>query len=82
MTFSHLQRAAPEGVAPAVVKGAIAGTAAEATTFLVAIWNERDATAENRALQDVSKDMFLSIGRSVISQCGAQGLGSIPLNAA
>ncbi len=67
---------APEGVAPAVVKGAVAGTASEATAFLNAVWNQKNSSAEGRSLNDMSKDMFLSIGRSVVSQCGAQAVGS------
>ncbi|MFY9256851.1 MAG: hypothetical protein WAO83_25590 [Fuerstiella sp.] len=72
---------APEGVGPAVVKGAVAGTASEATAFLTAVWNQKESSEEGRSLNSISHDMFLSIGKSVLTQCGAQALGSIPLEA-
>lgn len=72
----------PEGVAPAVVKGAVAGTMAETTRFLTAVWNGRNSTDQKQALQDVSHDMFMSIGKSVLSQCGSQVLGSVTAPAA
>ena len=73
---------APEGVAPAIVKGAVAGTAAETTRFLTEIWKGRDNTEHRASLQDVSHDLFMSIGKSVLTQCGAQALGSVAIPAA
>lgn len=67
----------PEGVAPAVLKGAVAGTMAETTKFLNAVWNGRQDTNYAKDLQTVTHDMFMSIGKSVVSQCGAQALGSL-----
>lgn len=66
---------APEGVAPAVVKGAVAGTSAETARFLTDLWKHRGDSPQAPALQDVSHDLFLSIGKSVIGQCGAQAIG-------
>lgn len=72
----------PEAVAPAIVRGSVAGTASEATTFLADAWNDRHEGDQAATLKDVSKDLFLSIGRSVISQCGSQIVGgSVPATA-
>lgn len=66
---------APAGVAPAVVKGAVAGTSAETARFLTDLYQGRSSTEHGPTLQDVSHDLFLSIGKSVIGQCGAQAIG-------
>ena len=68
---------APEAVAPSVVRGAVAGTSAQATQFLMALWNDRENSEHKAALGDVSHDMFMSIGKSVLSQCGTQILDSV-----
>lgn len=72
---------APEGVAPAIVKGAVAGSVAETAKFLTAVWKNRGKTEHGKTLGDVTHDLFMSIGKSVVSQCGSQVLGSLTAGA-
>ena len=69
---------APEGVGPAVVKGAVSGSAAHSVQFLAAAWRDRDNLGEKEALEGVSRDVFMAIGKSVITSCGSEILGSLP----
>lgn len=66
---------APEAVGAAVVRGSVAGVSAEGTRFLTALWKDRGKAANADALKAVPKAMFLSIGQSVLKQCGAQAIG-------
>ena len=69
---------APEGVGPAIVKGAVSGTATHVTAFLTALWNDRDHPARRGDLATLTRDAFLSIGKSVIAQCGQQVVANLP----
>lgn len=66
---------APEAVGAAVVRGSVAGISSEATSFLTRLWNGRGSSKDAGMLKAVPKKMFLSIGHSVLKQCGAQALG-------
>ena len=69
---------APEGVGPAVVRGAVSGSAAHGVRFLAAAWKNRDNVQEGQNLGDASRDVFMAIGKSVLTSCGSEILGSMP----
>lgn len=73
---------APEGVAGAVARGVASGVSAEGSRFLAETWDNRKASEHGKTLKDVSKDLFLSLGRSVITQCGGQIASSLPVSVA
>lgn len=65
---------APEAVGPAVVKGASLGAAKETSDFMIDLWEDRENVDVSGRLNDVSQATFMSIGQSVLTQCGSQVL--------
>jgi len=65
-------------IAAAVVRGAVSGSAAHGVRFLAAAWKNRDNVQEGQNLGDASRDVFMAIGKSVLTSCGSEILGSMP----
>lgn len=70
---------APEAVGPAVVRGAVSGVSRHATAFLAALWLQTRERDDLEELAGVSKELFMSIGQSVLSSCGLQMLEDAPI---
>ena len=69
---------APEAVGPAVVRGAVSGVSSHVAAFLAALWLQtRDGNVAE--LDNVSEELFMTVGKSVLSSCGMQMLEGAPV---
>lgn len=70
---------APESVGPAVVSGAVNGVSKHATSFLAALWLQVQSDENATKFEGVTEDLFMTVGKSVLSSCGTQLLQGAPI---